>query len=67
MTIINCISSDKPKCQHFDLAHLNPRHVLQLHLLHLLLHHRVELVLKLQRLDVVHVPAQHKLQLPRTE
>jgi len=35
--------------------HLNPGHVVLLHLLHLVLHHRVQLRLKLQRLQVVHV------------
>jgi hypothetical protein len=36
--------------------YLNPGHVVLLHLLHLVLHHGVQLVLKLQRLQVVHVP-----------
>ena len=35
---------------------LDPGHVVLLHLLHLILHHRVQLVLELQRLKVVHVP-----------
>ena len=34
----------------------NPGHVMLLHLLHLVLHHSVQLWLKLQRLQVVHVP-----------
>ena len=38
--------------------HLNPGHVVLLHLLHLVLHHRIQLRLKLQRLQVVHVSEQ---------
>ena len=37
---------------------LNPGHVVLLHLLHLVLHHRTQLGLKLQGLQVVHVPGQ---------
>ena len=36
--------------------HLDPGHIVLLHLLHLVFHHRVQLVLKLERLQVVHVP-----------
>lgn len=35
---------------------LNPGHVVLLHLLHLVLHHGVQLAFKLERLEVVHVP-----------
>ena len=38
---------------------LDPGHVVLLHLLHLVLHHRVQLVLKLQGLKVVHIPAKY--------
>ena len=37
---------------------LNPGHVVLLHLLHLVLHHGVQLALKLQGLQVVHVSGQ---------
>ena len=51
---------------------LNPGHVVLLHLLHLVLHHGVQLAFKLERLEVVHVPDQveeflhdhHHLHLP---
>lgn len=36
--------------------HLDPAHVVRLHLLHLLLDRRVQFVLETQRLHVVHVP-----------
>lgn len=36
-------------------SYLDPRHVVLLHFLHLQLHRRVELVLELQRLHVIHV------------
>ena len=42
----------------FQELNLDPRHVVLLHLLHLVLHHRTQLGLKLQGLQVVHVPGQ---------
>ena len=36
--------------------YFDPRHVVLLHLIHLLLHHGVQLVLELQWLQVIHVP-----------
>ena len=38
------------------MANLYPGHVVLLHLLHLVLHHRVQLTLELERLKVVHIP-----------
>ena len=42
----------------FQELNLDPRHVVLLHLLHLILHHRTQLGLELQGLQVVHVPGQ---------
>ncbi len=38
------------------MSYLNPGHIVLLHLLHLVLHHGVQLILELEGLQMVHVP-----------